>query len=61
MQQVRTDMATLEKALDVYKLDNHRYQTDEQGLEALRESPVDPILAMATRQLLKKRSNGSLG
>ncbi len=44
IKQVRTDMATIEKALDMYKLDNHRYPTDEQGLEALREKPAaDPV------------------
>ena len=44
VKQVRTDMATIEKALDMYKLDNHRYPTDEQGLEALTEKPaIDPI------------------
>ncbi|MEB5753179.1 type II secretion system major pseudopilin GspG [Citrobacter cronae] len=34
-QKAVSDIVALENALDMYKLDNHRYPTTEQGLEAL--------------------------
>ena len=37
--QALVDFATIEKALKLYKLDNYRYPTSEQGLEALIEKP----------------------
>jgi general secretion pathway protein G len=41
--QVWVDFSTIEKALKLYRLDNYRYPTSEQGLEALIEEPtVDP-------------------
>ena len=42
-QKVITDLTALEQALDMYKLDNGRYPTTEQGLEALVTKPdTDP-------------------
>ena len=42
-QKVVSDIAALENALDMYKLDNSRYPTTEQGLDALVAMPdVDP-------------------
>lgn len=38
-QKVRTDIANLEQALDRYRLDNYRYPTTAQGLEALVRKP----------------------
>ncbi len=38
----RSDIAALETALTMYKLDNFRYPTTEQGLRALVERPADP-------------------
>ena len=39
-----TDITTLEHALDMYKLDNNIYPTEEQGLKALVKKPsLDPI------------------
>ncbi len=35
----RADMATLGQALDMYRLDNYRYPTTDQGLEALIAKP----------------------
>jgi len=35
----RADMSTLSSALDMYKLDNNRYPTTDQGLEALISKP----------------------
>lgn len=37
----RTNMAGIANALDLYKLDNHRYPTTAQGLEALVKQPTD--------------------
>jgi general secretion pathway protein G len=36
------DLRTIENALEMYKLDNYRYPTTEQGLEALVEEPTAP-------------------
>lgn len=36
---VRQDLRAIESALDLYRLDNHRYPTTGQGLEALVEEP----------------------
>ncbi|QUM82511.1 MULTISPECIES: type II secretion system major pseudopilin GspG [unclassified Moritella] len=42
-QKVVSDIVALENAMDMYKLDNSRYPTTEQGLDALVEMPdVDP-------------------
>lgn len=42
-QKAVSDIVALENALDMYKLDNNRYPTTEQGLEALVTQPtVDP-------------------
>ncbi|WP_204578595.1 type II secretion system major pseudopilin GspG [Citrobacter cronae] len=38
-QKAVSDIVALENALDMYKLDNHRYPTTEQGLEALITAP----------------------
>ena len=40
----RTDIASIKQALNLYKLDNHRYPNTEQGLAALVKKPtVSPI------------------
>lgn len=40
----RTDIASIKQALNLYKLDNHRYPSTEQGLSALVKKPtVSPI------------------
>lgn len=36
----RHDIQAIMSALDMYKLDNHRYPTTDQGLEALVEEPT---------------------
>ena len=42
----KQDVATLVSALKLYRLDNQRYPTSEQGLKALVEKPtVDPVPA----------------
>ncbi|MFP4132167.1 MAG: type II secretion system major pseudopilin GspG [Thiohalospira sp.] len=35
----KSDIRSIENALDMYRLDNHRYPTTDQGLEALVERP----------------------
>lgn len=43
-QKAVSDIVALENALDMYKLDNHRYPTTEQGLEALVSKPeISPV------------------
>jgi general secretion pathway protein G len=40
----RTDIASIKQALNLYKLDNHRYPSTEQGLVALVKKPtVSPV------------------
>lgn len=44
VKQTMADFATIEQALKLYRLDNHRYPTNEQGLDALRTKPsIDPV------------------
>ena len=40
----REDMKLYESALDLYRMDNFRYPTSEQGLDALVHRPNDPNL-----------------
>lgn len=43
-QKAVSDLVALEGAMDMYKLDNHRYPTSEQGLSALLTLPtVSPV------------------
>ncbi len=39
---VRSDISNLENALKLYRLDNFRYPTTDEGLEALVTPPSDP-------------------
>jgi general secretion pathway protein G len=39
---VHSDLQAIESGLTLYKLDNFRYPTTEQGLRALVEKPADP-------------------
>jgi general secretion pathway protein G len=40
----RSDIQAIETALDLYRLDNFKYPTTEQGLQALVTPPSDPSL-----------------
>jgi len=40
----KTDLKVLESALDLYRMDNYRYPTTDQGLQALVQKPNDPNL-----------------
>lgn len=41
VEKARADVALLEQALDMYKLDNFQYPTTDQGLEALVSKPTN--------------------
>jgi len=44
VKQVKIDFSAIEQALSLYRLDNFRYPSNEQGLEALVNKPsIDPI------------------
>ena len=43
VQKARTDIATLEQALDAYRLDMREYPSTEQGLDALVTPPRDAV------------------
>ncbi len=40
VEKAKADIAMLEQALDMYKLDNHSYPTTDQGLDALVNKPT---------------------
>jgi general secretion pathway protein G len=40
----KTDIRTISGALDSYRLDNFKYPTTEQGLQALVTQPADPTI-----------------
>jgi len=40
----QSDIRAIETALDLYRLDNFKYPTTEQGLAALVKQPVDPSI-----------------
>ncbi len=48
-QKVMADLATLEQALDMYRLDNLRFPSSEQGLAALVKKPSQEPLPRAWR------------
>ncbi|RAS32916.1 MULTISPECIES: type II secretion system major pseudopilin GspG [unclassified Pseudomonas] len=48
-QKVMADLATLEQALDMYRLDNLRFPSNEQGLTALVKKPTQEPLPRSWR------------
>ena len=40
----QSDIRAIETALDLYRLDNFKYPTTEQGLQALVKQPADPTI-----------------
>ena len=40
----QSDIRAIQTALDLYRLDNFKYPTTEQGLAALVKQPVDPTI-----------------
>lgn len=44
VKRAQSDIRAIETALDLYRLDNFKYPTTEQGLLALVKQPVDPTI-----------------
>jgi general secretion pathway protein G len=57
----RTDVNNLMQALKLYKLDNHRYPTAEQGLQALTARPTTGPAPANWRQYVEKLPNDPWG
>ncbi|MEM7083503.1 MAG: type II secretion system major pseudopilin GspG [Pseudomonadota bacterium] len=55
-QKVRTDLAALSSALDMYQLDNFSYPTTDQGLQALISSPSPDLTAYPEGGYLRKNN-----
>jgi general secretion pathway protein G len=61
MTAARTDIGNLMQALKLYKLDNQRYPTAEQGLEALVQRPTSGPTPSNWRPYLDKLPNDPWG
>ncbi len=57
----KTDVNNLMQALKLYKLDNQRYPTTEQGLQALVAKPASPPAPMNWKPYLDKLPNDPWG
>ncbi|MDD2712510.1 MAG: type II secretion system major pseudopilin GspG [Simplicispira sp.] len=57
----RTDVANTLQALKLYRLDNQRYPTSEQGLQALIAKPTTAPLPLNWRPYLEKLPNDPWG
>ena len=57
----KTDIANLVQALKLYKLDNQRYPTGEQGLQALVARPTAGVIPGNWRPYLDKLPNDPWG
>mgnify|MGYP000846088080 FL=1 len=57
----RTDVSNLSQALKLYKLDNQRYPTSEQGLQALIAKPTTNPVPMNWKPYLEKLPNDPWG
>ena len=57
----RTDVNNLMQALKLYKLDNQRYPTGEQGLQALITKPSTPPVPTNWKPYLEKLPNDPWG
>ncbi len=55
-QKVRTDLAALSSALDMYQLDNFNYPSTDQGLQALISSPSPDLVAYPQGGYLRKNN-----
>jgi general secretion pathway protein G len=44
VKRAQSDIRAIQTALDLYRLDNFKYPTTEQGLQALVKQPADPTL-----------------
>jgi general secretion pathway protein G len=57
----RTDIATITQALKFYKLDNQRYPTQDQGLQALVAKPTTEPIPPNWKPYLEKLPNDPWG
>lgn len=57
----KTDVANLMQALKLYRLDNQRYPTAEQGLQALRVKPSTPPVPNNWKTYLDQLPNDPWG
>ena len=57
----KTDVSNLTQALKLYKLDNQRYPTSEQGLQALIAKPTTNPAPMNWKPYLEKLPNDPWG
>jgi general secretion pathway protein G len=57
----RTDISNLAQALKLYKLDNQRYPTAAQGLQALRNKPTVEPVPMNWKPYVEKLPNDPWG
>src|SRR5690348_6627969 len=57
----RTDVNNLMQALKLYKLDNQRFPTSEQGLQALVVKPATPPIPVNWKPYLDKLPNDPWG
>jgi general secretion pathway protein G len=57
----RTDVNNLMQALKMYKLDNHRYPSGEQGLQALVAKPTAGAIPPNWKRYLEKLPNDPWG
>jgi general secretion pathway protein G len=57
----RTDVNNLMQALKLYKLDNQRYPTGEQGLQALLSKPSTPPVPSNWKPYVEKLPNDPWG
>ena len=48
----QSDIRAIQTALDLYRLDNFKYPTTEQGLQALVKQPADPSITNYPRRRL---------
>lgn len=57
----RADIASINQALKLYKLDNQRYPTTEQGLQALVSKPTTGPAANSWKSYIDKLPNDPWG
>lgn len=57
----KTDIANLHQALKLYKLDNQRYPSQEQGLQALVLKPTNGVVPANWRPYVDKLPNDPWG
>ena len=54
MAKIKNDLSTIESALELYKMDNYRYPTSDQGLIALVSKPTEMSENSNWKQYIKR-------